>query len=122
MTGYLVFDKDKPVGWCNTNNRSNYQRLLKDYDYIDNPDDKVCSIVCFLIHPDYRRKGLAQKILERIIRDCSKKDYDFIEAYPRKEGSSSESSFKGPLELYKINGFRKHKEDAAHYIMRKTLK
>lgn len=121
FTGYLVYTDEKPIGWCNTNDRSNYQRLLKDYDYVDNPDDKVCSIVCFLIHPDYRRQGIAQKILENIIQDYSKTDYDFIEAYPRKEESSSSSSFKGPRELYERNGFKLNKEDAGHYVMRKKL-
>ena len=84
LRGYLVFDNDKPVGWCNANNRMNYQRLLRDYDYVDNPEDKVCSVVCFLIHPDYRRKGIARKILQRIIEDYSDTDYDYIEAYPKK--------------------------------------
>jgi hypothetical protein len=25
MTGYLAYSDDKPVGWCNANNRLNYQ-------------------------------------------------------------------------------------------------
>jgi hypothetical protein len=29
MTGYLAYSDNKPVGWCNANNRLNYQRLLK---------------------------------------------------------------------------------------------
>src|SRR5512133_1897099 len=64
MAGYLAFHENEPVGWCNANNRLNYQRLLKYYDLIDNPDDKVCSIVCFVIRPDFRRNGIAQKLLE----------------------------------------------------------
>lgn len=122
LTGYLVFENDKPIGWCNANNRMNYQRLLRDYDLIDNPDDKVCSIVCFLIHPDYRRQGIAQKILERIIKDYSNKNYDYIEAYPRKEESSSETSFKGPLELYKRFDFKINKEHGDYFVMRKRMK
>ena len=121
LTGYLVFDKDKPVGWCNSNNRNNYQRLLKDYDYIDNPKDKVCSIVCFLIHPDYRRKGIAQKILEKIIEDYSSLDYDYFEAYPKKAESSCEGNFKGPLELYLKFGFEVHREYSDYYSVRKKI-
>ena len=122
LTGYLVFENDKPIGWCNANNRLNYQRLLKDFDLIDNPDDKVCSIVCFLIHPDYRRQGIAQKILEKIIKDYSNKDYDYIEAYPRKGELSSEGNFKGPVELYKRFGFKINKEYDDYYVMRKKLR
>ena len=121
LTGYLVFDQDKPIGWCNANNRSNYQRLLRDYDYVDNPDDKVCSIVCFLIHQDYRRQGIAQNILETIIADYSNTDYDYLEAYPKKEASSCEGNFKGPLKLYQRNGFEIHKEYDNYYVMRRKV-
>jgi ribosomal protein S18 acetylase RimI-like enzyme len=122
LTGYLVFDNDKPVGWCNANNRYNYQRLLKDYDYIDNPDDKVCSIVCFLIHPDYRRQGIAQQILGKIIEDYSSKDYDYFEAYPKKAEFSCEGNFKGPLELFKKFDFKIHKEFDDYYVVRRNIK
>ncbi len=121
LTGYLAFDDGKPIGWCNANNRLNYQRLLKDYDYVDNPDDKVCSIVCFLIHPDYRRQGIAQQLLDRIILDYSDKDYDYFEAYPKKEESSSEGNFKGPLELYKRYDFKVNKEYDDYYVVRKGI-
>lgn len=121
LSGYLVFKNGSPIGWCNANNRSNYQRLLRDFDLIDNPEDIVCSLVCFLIHPDYRRQGISQKILERIIHDYSKMDYDYIEVYPKK-GKSSESNFKGPLELYKKYGFKINKEHDDYYVMRKKLR
>ena len=84
MTGYLAYSDGKPVGWCNANDRANYQRLIKYYDLMDNPEDRVCSIVCFLISPDNRRKGIAQKILERISLDYTKNEYDYLEAYPGK--------------------------------------
>jgi ribosomal protein S18 acetylase RimI-like enzyme len=94
---------------------------LRDYDLIDNPNDKVCSVVCFLIHPDYRRQGISQKILEKIITDYSNTDYDYIESYPKK-GESSASNFKGTMELYKRNDFNIHKEYDEYYVMRKKLK
>lgn len=122
LTGYLVFDQDKPIGWCNANNRSNYQRLLRDYDYVDNANDKVCSIVCFLIHPDYRRQGIAQKILERVVVDYSNTDYDYLEAYPKKEAASCEGNFKGPLSLYKRFDFQINKEYDTYYVMRRKLR
>ena len=120
LQGYLAFEYDKPIGWCNANKRSNYQRLLRDYDFIDNPDDQVYSVVCFLIHPDYRRQGIAQRLLEKIIADHTNTEYHSIEAYPTK-GKSSMSNFNGPLELYQRNDFKVHKEYDEYYVMRKTL-
>jgi len=32
MMGYLAYSGNNPVGWCNANNRLNYQSLLKYYD------------------------------------------------------------------------------------------
>jgi ribosomal protein S18 acetylase RimI-like enzyme len=122
LTGYLAYSENKPVGWCNANDRLNYQRLLKYYDLIDNPDDKVCSVVCFVVHPDYRRQGIAQKILEQIIADCSTRDFDYIEAYPGKGELSCERHYHGPVELYKKFDFRIERELDDYYIVRKKLK
>lgn len=119
LRGYLAFDNGTPIGWCNANNRMNYQRLLRDYDYVDNPDDKVCSIVCFLVHPDYRRQGIAHQILQKIIDDYSGRDFDFFEAYPKKINFSCEGNFKGPLELYSKFDFEIHKEYDDCYVVRR---
>ena len=121
LQGYLVFENNNPIGWCNANDRLNYQRLWRDFDLIDNPDEKVCSVVCFLIHPDYRRQGISQKLLDRVIVDYSKKGYDYLESYPAK-GASSSSNFKGPIELYKRNDFEMQKEQDRYYVMRRELK
>jgi ribosomal protein S18 acetylase RimI-like enzyme len=122
MKGYLALSDNKPVGWCNANDRLNYQRLLKYYDLIDNPGDKVCSIVCFLIHPDYRRQGIAQKILDKICMDYSNKDYDYIEAYPGKGKLSCEGHYRGPLQLYEKYDFKMKKEYDDYFVVRKQLK
>ncbi|MBK6282597.1 MAG: GNAT family N-acetyltransferase [Draconibacterium sp.] len=122
MLGYLAYAGDKPVGWCNVNNRQNYERLLKYYDLIDNPNDNACSIVCFLIDPDYRRKGIAQKIIEQICADYALQNYDYIEAYPGKGKLSCEGHFKGPLELYEKFDFKIEKEYDNYFVVRKQLK
>jgi len=122
MTGYLAYSNDKPVGWCNANNRLNYQRLMKYYDLVDNPKDKVCSIVCFLISPDYRRKGIARKILEQICTDYKLRDYDYLEAYPRKGELSCEGYYRGPISLYNKFDFKIEKEYEDYYVVRRKLK
>lgn len=121
MTGYLAYYDNKPIGWCNVNNRENYQRLLKYYDLIDHPEDRACSIVCFLIHPDHRKQGVAQKILDRICLDYSERDYDYIEAYPGKGNLSCEGHYRGPIHLYEKYDFKIVKEHHDYYVMRKNL-
>lgn len=121
MKGYLAYSGDKPVGWCNTNDRLNYQRLLKEFYFIDNSNEKVCSIVCYLISPGFRRKGIARKILVQIERDYTAQDYDYLEAYPGKGELSPEEHYKGPLNLYEEFGFNVVKEYEDFYIVRKKL-
>jgi len=122
MKGYLAYSNNKPIGWCNANNRLHYQRLIKYYDLVGNIDDKVCSIVCFLISPDNRRKGVARKLLKQICTDYTVKGYHYLEAYPGKGELSCEGHFKGHLSLYKEFGFKIEKEYDDYYVVRKKLK
>ena len=121
LRGYLAYDGHLPIGWCNANERSNYQSLHKYYDLPEKPDGKICSIVCFLVHHEYRRKGVAKKILERIIEDYSTLAYDYLEAYPARGNASCEGHYKGPLAMYEKSGFKKTMEQEKYYVVRKTI-
>ncbi len=121
MTGYLAYHDNIPVGWCNVNNRLNFQRLLKYYDLFEPDHQNVCSIVCFLIHPLYRRKGIAQKILKRIEIDSQSRGDEFLEAYPTKRSLSGESQYMGSLGFYQKNGFELVKEYKDYHLVRKEL-
>ena len=121
MRGYLAYSDNTPVGWCNANDRDNYQRLKTIYDLDGDPGDKICSVVCFLIHPNYRGKGIAKMLLDIVIDEYSGKAYDYLEAYPMKTGSSCEKNYKGPLSLYEKSNFRKVKEQDHYFIVRRAL-
>lgn len=122
MKGYLAFLENKPIGWCNVNDRNNYQRLLKIYELKKNATDKVCSVVCFLISPDFRKQGIAKMFLNRIIEDYSGKGFDCLEAYPDKSGFSCENNYKGPLSLYEKNNFEIISEHEKYYVVQRELK
>jgi len=122
MRGYLAFSDNIPIGWCNVNDRNNYERLSKIYRLEDYSGKRICSIVCFLISPDFRKKGIAKMFLNKIIRDYSSKDFDCIEAYPDKSGFSCEKNYKGPLSLYEKNNFEIINEQNNYYVVRRKLK
>ncbi len=122
MNGYLVFSGNSPIGWCNANDRDSYQRLLKYYKLVDNADDKVCSIVCFLVSPEFRNKGIAGKLLQQIIIDYSARGYDYLEAYPGKGTLSCEKHYKGPPDLYRKFNFNIHKEYPDYNVVRRYLR
>jgi len=121
MTGYLAYHHEIPVGWCNVNNRLNFQRLLKYYKLIEPDHQHVCSIVCFLIHPDYRRRGISQQILNRIESDCHSRGDKILEAYPTKRSLSCENQYMGTMEFYGKNGFDIVKEFEDYYLVRKSI-
>ena len=122
MKGYLAYRDGKPVGWCNTNNRMNYQRLMSLYDLEDPAHEKICSIVCFVIHQDARRSGIAHKILQQIITDYTALGYEFLEAYPVKGDSSDETNYHGPMALYVKQGFETVREMDSYLLVRKSLR
>ena len=87
MQGYLAYLEDKVVGWCNVNDRENYLYLTEMFRNIGyQPEEpkagKVKSIFCFLIAPQYRGQGIAQRLLDRVCQDAARDGYAWLEAYP----------------------------------------
>ncbi|MCP4755542.1 MAG: GNAT family N-acetyltransferase, partial [Proteobacteria bacterium] len=78
MHGYLAYIGERPIGWCNANDKLNFERLRLKDELWDNDDHKICSVVCFLIDPDQRGKGIASKLLKRVCMDYSKLGYDIV--------------------------------------------
>lgn len=122
MKGYLAYHRERPVGWCNANNRLDFQRLHKHYDLLEPDQQGICSIVCFLIHQDYRRRGIARQLLDQIEKDYRSLGYNYLEAYPKKGEQSSEEHYVGPLEMYMKSGFKILKEFGDYYVVRKRLR
>lgn len=117
MKGFLAYDDKAAVGWCNANRRSNYQSLTE----ADDSESDICSIVCFLISPAYRRQGIAQKLLEALINEYTSAGFDFIEAYPRKDKHSCERNYHGHFSMYEKFGFKIEKEFDDNFVVRKKL-
>jgi ribosomal protein S18 acetylase RimI-like enzyme len=122
MRGFLAYDGSQPVGWCNANDRNNYARLIELYDLVDNSADRAASIVCFVVSPGYRKKGIASALLERTCSDYSSLGYDYLEAYPGKNMHTCEDHYKGPMSMYEKSGFKIHQETRDFIVVRKYLK
>jgi ribosomal protein S18 acetylase RimI-like enzyme len=88
----------------------------------EDPGSRICSIVCFVIAPEYRRKGIARELLERVCSDYSDTDYDYLEAYPGKGELSCEDHYRGPLKMYLECGFAIAEEHKSYYVLRKPAR
>ena len=106
MQGYLAYDGDKVVGWCNVNDRNNYPYIQELFTYAkyEPPKKKTKSIFCFLIAQQYRGQGIATQFLNRVCEDAKKEGYESIEAYPFSD-VNMEFQFHGTTKMYLNHGF-----------------
>jgi GNAT superfamily N-acetyltransferase len=123
MNGYIAYHNGEPVGWCNANDKRSIKRLVTNKELWDEKEEKVCSIVCYIIAPDYRKQGIATKLLERVCADYTQKEYDYVEAYPFKgELTGAAEQYHGPMSMYNHLGFTMHKTLRQFDVVRKKLR
>ena len=134
IQGYLAYDGDVAIGWCNANDKENYfhygefeldalDAAMDFRDLIaDGGSQKTKSIVCFEIAPEYRGKGIARALLNRVCADAAAEDYDRIEAYPVLREAREELDFTGPLQLYERAGFVRTAQHGKILVVQKSLK
>jgi GNAT superfamily N-acetyltransferase len=105
MQGYLAYSDGAPVGWCNAAPR----HLLRALDDEPIPDaGDVGMIICFLVEPSHRGRGVARALLDAA---CDGLHYKACES--RKAIRESIFLLGEPLrsaQLYQC-GFAVHRQD-----------
>ena len=108
MQGYLALDGGKPIGWCGAAPR----RLLHALDDEPTPNaEDVGTIICFLVSPSHRGKGVARLLLDAACLGLRDQGMKIAEANPRPEAKTPAENHFGPLSLYLTSGFTVHRED-----------
>ncbi|MCQ2445757.1 MAG: GNAT family N-acetyltransferase [Clostridia bacterium] len=122
MQGYLAFEGDTVVGWCNANDRDNYAYIRELFDYQKYMPDKrkTKSVFCFLIAPAYRGQGIAGQFLKRVCDDAGKDGFERVEAYPFSD-VSLQYQFHGTEKMYLNNGFSKLADFGLMNVVAKDL-
>jgi GNAT superfamily N-acetyltransferase len=105
MKGYLAFDGDKCIGWCNANDVRQYIRLEQDIKHIVK-GKKVGCVICFVIHKEYRKQGVAKLLLKQAIEDFKLQGFDAVLAIPIDIKDEPEKLYRGTLNMYKELDFR----------------
>jgi GNAT superfamily N-acetyltransferase len=120
MQGYLAYVGNEPVGWCNAAPR----KLLRALDEEPTPDaEKIGAIVCFLVAPAHRGKGIAKLLLNAACDGLAAQGLEIAEANPEKEAGTDAENHVGPLNLYLSAGFEIHREDDDGSVyVRRSLK
>ena len=117
MHGYLAYDRDRPVAWCNAAPRP----LITTLDDDQTSTDKIGSIVCFVVAKPYRGQQIARQLLEAACAGFLRQGFQIAEAYPRPGARGEAANHTGPLSLYLAAGFLPYRESGGTLIVRKTL-
>ncbi len=105
MRGYLAFEEDICVGWCNANDVTQFPRLREDMEALYR-GKRVGSTVCYVIHPAHRGKGIARQLLARAIEDFRASGYDAMLALPIETDSARQRRYRGTLHMYQEAGYQ----------------
>lgn len=124
LRGYLAFVDGVAIGWCNVNDRANYpaEPVYDDTPFYASTKNQEKAVICFEIAPDYRGKGIATALLQRVITDAKEEGYVAVVGFPVVRNERYEWDNPGPIRLYEKAGFSKASEKDGRAIMRKELK
>ena len=109
MQGYIACEGLNPIGWCGAAPRGLFHALD------DEPlpeSESVGAIVCFLVAPRHRGKGVARLLLRAACTGLRNQGMAIAEAYPRTNPTTAAENHFRPLALYLSEGFTVHREDA----------
>ena len=120
MQGYLAYVQGNVVGWCNSNDKRAYDNVNFNFPKeIPDNGEKIKSIVCFSVSPEYRRCGVATALLEYVCKDAKVDGFEFVESYPFVHDENH--AYHGPLTMYKKVGFQLFREIEGCIVCRKIL-
>lgn len=108
--GMLAYLDGIPIGWCGLGPRTEFTRLQRSRTIPAVDSLLVWSVVCFLIRPGLRRRGIAAALLSGAIsyaRDCGA---PALEGYPvDTAGTRIDSTFAyvGTTSMFQAAGFRR---------------
>jgi len=118
--GYLAFDGDISIGWCNAADIDSYVDFVPEFAR-QNACGKTISIVCFEIAPEYRGKGIASALIDKVCTDAKINGYVAVEGYAQIYKGHNDYDYQGPIKLYQKSGFVEVTKQDNQIIMRKIM-
>ncbi|RKJ40692.1 N-acetyltransferase [Acutalibacter sp. 1XD8-33] len=122
MTGYLLYDGERPVGWCNGGDKMDYRPIRENPAFFTGGQGRgrIRILYCLDIAEGYQGKGLAGLVMERFLMDAEAQGYRWAEGYPF-VNRDYPWQYRGPVGLYEKFGFTRFQERPGFYVYRKEL-
>jgi len=126
MEGYLAFDDaGRVAGWLNAQPRHRlphcFARLRIEPTAIDVPAHRAAVVLCFVVDPGLRRRGVARALLAHALGDFAERGIALVDAFPAREADGPAAHFRGPRQLFAASGFEALAEANGKLVMRKRL-
>ena len=108
--GMLAYLDGVPVGWCALGPRTEMERLQRSRTIPKVDERPVWSVVCFVVRPGYRRRGVARALLDGGIAYARSCGAVALESYPVDSGGArinTSFAYVGTTGLFEAAGFRR---------------
>jgi len=106
--GVVTYLDGEPVAWCNVGPRAEITRLARSRLIRPVDDVPVWSIVCVVVRPGHRRKGVTARLLEGAVAYAASRGAPAVEAYPVDPAGRMDTTmaFVGTKAMFDRAGFR----------------
>ena len=127
MDGFLAYAGSEVVGWLNAQPYHKLPHACARLDVVppalDVPPHEAAAVVCFVIAPPWRRRGVARALLDGALASFAERGIRVVDAFPWKAGDSAKPTdhYHGPLPLFLAAGFTAIRDDPAVTVVRKRL-
>jgi GNAT superfamily N-acetyltransferase len=119
--GILAYVGGRPVGWCNAAPRRSFPLLSQLPWLITSDSGDVGAIVCFIVHPHYRRCGVATALLNAACALLAELGMRWAEGYPAVAPQSDAEAYHGTLNMFRRAGFTVVAEAGRYAVVRRSL-
>jgi ribosomal protein S18 acetylase RimI-like enzyme len=120
VSGLMAYVHGTPIGWCNYGETTHLSGVMHRFGLEAKDHDGVGSIACFVIAAPYRGHGVASRLLDAAVDRLRAKGLRTIEAYPRRDGDTAQSHYRGPLSMFLRAGFVRYRETEHYLVVRKS--
>ena len=127
MDGFLAYADGEVVGWLNAQPYAKLPHCAARMGIppppLPVPAHEAAAIVCFVIAPSWRRRGVARSLLAGALASFAARGVRVVDAFPFKAGASTVPArhYHGPPSLFREAGFAVLAGHATLTVMRKHL-
>jgi ribosomal protein S18 acetylase RimI-like enzyme len=127
MEGFLAYAEGEVVGWLNAQPYTKLPHCAARMGIgalsLPVSPDRAAAVVCFVVAPGWRRRGVARALLEAALASFASRGIHIVDAFPFKAGASTAAAdhYHGPPSLFREAGFDVLSERKDLVVMRKRL-